>query len=64
MGFEIDKSELKETLREVIREELLKLEISLTPYASREEAEEIENTFEEDDFKDGEFVDGKEWLGR
>jgi hypothetical protein len=64
MGIEIDKTELKEAVREVIREELLKLEVSLTPFVSDEEMKIIEKTFTDDDFREGEFVDGKEWLGR
>ena len=64
MGIEIDKAELKEAVREVIREELLKLEVSLTPFVSDEEMTIIKKAFTDDDFREGEFEDGKEWLGR
>lgn len=52
MGIGIDKSELKEAIREVLREELLSLAISLTPYVSDTEMQEIEKTFTEDDFQE------------
>ena len=63
MGINIDKAELKETIREVLREELLSLAVSLTPYVSKAEMDEMENTFSENDLSEGEFVDGSAWLG-
>ena len=59
----IDKTELKETIREVLREELLSLAVSLTPYVSNAEMDEIEGALSENDLSDGEFVDGSAWLG-
>ena len=63
MSINIDKTELKETIREVIREELLSLAASLTPYVSKIEMDEIEGSLSENDLSDGEFVDGSAWLG-
>ena len=63
MGINIDKTELKETIREVLREELISLAASLTPYVSKAEMGEIEGTLKENDLSDGEFVDGSAWLG-
>lgn len=60
----IEKEELKELMREVIREEFLNLAINLMPYVSDKEMGEIESIFTDKDFEDGEFVDGIEWLGR
>jgi hypothetical protein len=64
MSINIDKTELKETIREVIREELISLAVSLTPYVSKTEMDEIESTLSENDLSDGEFVDGSAWLGK
>lgn len=64
MGITVEKKELKEILREVIREEFLNLAINLTPYVSDAEMEDIEKRVGEEGFKVGEFVDGNEWLGR
>jgi hypothetical protein len=64
MNIEIDKTELKETIREVLREELLNLAITLTPYVSDAEMQDIEKTFKKADFEDEEFIDGTKWLGR
>ncbi len=63
MSINIDKTELKETIREVIREEFLSLAVSLTPYVSKAEMDEIEGALSENELSDGEFVDGSAWLG-
>ncbi len=63
MSINIDKTELKETIREVLREELISLAASLTPYVSKAEMDEIEGALSENDLSDGEFVDGSAWLG-
>lgn len=64
MKIEIDKAELKDAIREVVREELLNLAASLTPFVPEDEMKEIERTLKPDDLEDGEFVDGTKWLGR
>lgn len=64
MGIGIDKTELKEAIREVIREELLKLEVSLVPYVSDAEMLEVDKNLTDGDFRDDEFVESKEWLGQ
>ncbi len=64
MNITIEKEELKDLIREVLREELLNLAMNLTPYVSDEEMVDIEKRVSEEDFKEGEFVDGSEWLGR
>lgn len=64
MSIDIGKDELKEVIREVIREELAGLAVSLTPFVSDTEMNDIEKTFSADDFKDGEFTDATAWLGR
>ncbi len=63
MGIEIDKTELKEAIREVLREELLTLAISLAPYVSEIEMKGIEGVLSSKDFSEDEFVDGSAWLG-
>ncbi len=63
MSINIDKDELKETIREVLREELLTLAVSLTPYVSNAEMDDIDAALSENDLSDGEFVDGSAWLG-
>lgn len=64
MGTPIEKEELKEAIREVLREELTSISLSLTPYASDEEMQEIHKIFGPEDFAGGEFVDGLKCLGR
>ena len=64
MGIAVDKAELAEIVREIVKEELLKLTIKLTPYVSNEEMQEIEKTLSDDDLSDSNFVDGMKWLGR
>ena len=64
MSITVDKTELVEIVREIIKEELLKLTIKLTPYVSNEEMQEIEKTLSDDDLSDSDFVDGMKWLGR
>ena len=58
------RKEIAEIVREMVREELLKLTIKLTPYVSNEEMQEIEKTLSDDDLSDSDFVDGMKWLGR
>jgi hypothetical protein len=60
----IDASDLKELVREVIREEFLSLALNLMPYVSDDEMKEIDATFEDKDFEATDFVDGMAWLGR
>lgn len=64
MSITVDKTELAEIVREIVKEELLKLTIKLTPYVSNEEMQEIEKTLSDDDLSDSDFVDGMKWLGR
>jgi len=64
MSITVDKTELAEIVREIVKEELLKLTIKLTPYVSNEEMQEIEKTLSDDDLSDSDFVDGLKWLGR
>ncbi len=64
MSVMIEEAKLEEIIRKVVREELLRLTINLVPYVSDEEMEELENIFSEEDFKDGETVDGMKWLGQ
>lgn len=57
------KQLLKETIREVIREERLALSIILTPYASDKESQEIQTKFgypSQYDKKD--FIDITDWV--
>ena len=63
MSINIDKAELKETIREVLREELLNLAASMAPYVSEAEMKDIEAAFSKKDFAEEEFVDGSAWLG-
>jgi dihydroorotate dehydrogenase len=58
------RKEMAEIVRKMVREELLKLTIKLTPYVSNEEMQEIEKTLSDDDLSDSDFVDGMKWLGR
>lgn len=64
MGSVIEETRLEGIIRKVVREELLNLTIRLVPSVSDEEMKELENVFTEEDFKDGETVDGMKWLGR
>lgn len=64
MSIVIEEAKLEEIIRKVVREELLNLTINLVPYVSDEEMKELENVFSEEDFKDGETVDGMKWLGQ
>ena len=64
MSITVDKTELAKIVREIVKEELLKLTIKLTPYVSNEEMQEIEKTLSDDDLSDSDFVDGLKWLGR
>lgn len=60
----IEKTELKELIREVIREELLKLAISLTPYVSKQEMEDIEKALTDEDLSDADYEDMTAWIGK
>ncbi|MCE7882089.1 MAG: hypothetical protein DYG82_15965 [Candidatus Jettenia sp. AMX1] len=62
MSIVIEEAKLEEIIRRVVREELLNLTINLILYVSDEEMKELENVFSEEDFKDGETVDGMKWL--
>lgn len=64
MAIVIEEAKLEEIIRKVVREELLNLTVNLIPYVSDEEMKELENVFSEEDFKDGETVDGMKWLGQ
>lgn len=63
MDIKIDKAELKEAIREVLREELLNLAASLAPHVSEAEMKDIEAAFPEEAFSEGGFTDGSAWLG-
>ncbi|MBF0473446.1 MAG: hypothetical protein HQK91_08060 [Nitrospirae bacterium] len=66
MNITIDETQLKEIIREVFKEEFIKLSINLTPYVSQNEMEEINNTYSDEDFTDNQtdFIDMTSWLGR
>ncbi|MBE9011529.1 hypothetical protein IQ250_15070 [Pseudanabaenaceae cyanobacterium LEGE 13415] len=57
------KALIKESVREVIREERLNLCQALIPYVSDEEQQEIEAEFgSPDDDEDDEWIDMTEWV--
>lgn len=57
------KALIKESIREVLREERLLLCKSLVPYISNEEQAEIENEFgSPSDYKDEELIDMTHWV--
>ena len=60
----VEKEELQEIVRGVIREEMLKLSMSLTPYVPEDEMKDIEAAVSGKDFKNDDYVDGAAWLGR
>ncbi|KJR42562.1 hypothetical protein MCHI_001543 [Candidatus Magnetoovum chiemensis] len=65
MNITIDDAKLRELLREVIREEFLKLSVSLIPYISSEEINDINNTHTDNEFNDTDnFINLNQWLGR
>lgn len=61
---DITVGEFQELIEDTIKKELLKIQISQTPYVSDEEMKDIEETLTEDDVNDNDFVDMSEWLGR
>lgn len=56
------KALIKESVREVMREEWFKFFDLLIPYVSDAEQAEIEATFSPDDHPDVDFVDITEWF--
>jgi len=64
MSTMINELGLKEIIREIVKEELLKLTLKLTPYVSNEEMQDIEKAVLEEDLTDDNFVDGMKWLGQ
>ena len=58
------KEIIKESVREVIKEEFLKFTIKLTPYVSEQEMEEINNSLKDNDSVDEDYEDITEWLGK
>ncbi len=57
------KALIKESIREVLREERLMLYKSLMPYISQEEQVEIESEFgSPSDYKAEEFIDMTDWV--
>ncbi|MBI5100590.1 MAG: hypothetical protein HZB33_01955 [Nitrospirae bacterium] len=57
----VEREELKEIMREVIREEMLTLALNLIPYVSDEEQKGMEAMAID---QSGDFVSGMSWLGR
>jgi len=51
------KTIVKESIREVMREEWFKFFEMLIPYVDDEEQAEIEATFSPDQFQEGDFID-------
>ena len=64
MQTDIERQDLKDLLREVIREELLNLAVNIMPYISDAEMAEVEDTYTDKDFDDTEFIEGMTWLGK
>ncbi|MGB3495939.1 MAG: hypothetical protein WBA57_24635 [Elainellaceae cyanobacterium] len=58
------KSLIKESVREVMREEWFKFFDMLTPYVNDEEQAEIEASFSPTEHPDSEFVDITDWFNR
>jgi hypothetical protein len=56
------KSLIKESMREVMREEWFKFFEMLIPYVENEEQAEIEASFSPDDYSDTDFVDVTNWF--
>ncbi len=61
----IAREELKDIIAESVRETMLEAFLALVPEVSEEEQKEIESIAgKPSDYKDEDFVDGEEWLGR
>ena len=58
------KSLIKDSVREVMREEWFKFFELLTPYVDDEEQAEIEATFSPTESSDADFIDNTNWFGR
>ena len=56
------KALIKESVREVMREEWFKFFYMLIPYVSDEEQAEIESSFSPEEHPDSEFVDITDWF--
>jgi len=57
------KALIKESVREVMREEWFKFFEMLTPYVDDEEQADIEASFSPSDYKDKDFIDVTGWFG-
>jgi hypothetical protein len=57
------KTLIKDSVREVMREEWFKFFELLTPYVDNQEQAEIEANFSPDHYSDGDFVDITDWFG-
>ncbi|MBE9160456.1 hypothetical protein IQ265_27075 [Nodosilinea sp. LEGE 06152] len=57
------KALIKESVREVMREEWLKFFELLTPYVDDEEQADIEASFSPSDYEDKDFIDVTGWFG-
>ena len=57
------KALIKESVREVMREEWFKFFEMLTPYVDDEEQADIEASFSPSDSKDKDFIDVTGWFG-
>lgn len=56
--------ELQELIQDTMKEELLKIQVSQTPYVSDKEMRDIEKSLTDEDLDNNDFVDMGEWLGR
>ena len=61
---DITVGEFQVLIEDTIKKELLKIQISQTPYTSDEEMKDIEKTLSDEDLNDNDFVDMSEWLGK
>ena len=57
------KALIKESVREVMREEWFKFFQLLMPYVDDEEQTDIEASFSPSDYEDGDFIDVTHWFG-
>ncbi|MGB3308144.1 MAG: hypothetical protein WBG32_18440 [Nodosilinea sp.] len=57
------KALIKESVREVMREEWFKFFEMLTPYVDDEEQADIEANFSPRDYEDTDFIDVTGWFG-
>ncbi|MGG6241537.1 hypothetical protein ACQ4N7_23165 [Nodosilinea sp. AN01ver1] len=57
------KALIKESVREVMREEWFKFFQMLMPYVDDDEQSDIEASFSPEDYNDEDFVDVTDWFG-